>query len=46
VDGEVYESLKQYLLTEQKVFDFIEERDSVSYYEDERMGTICFWLKR
>ncbi len=46
VDGEVYESLKQYLLTKQKVFDFIEERDSVSYYEDERMGTICFWLKR
>ena len=46
VDAEVYNSLKQYLLTQQRVFDFIEEKDAVSYYEDERMGTICFWLKR
>lgn len=44
-DG-VFGQLKKYLLDEQRIFDYVNATDSVSYYEDSRMNTICFWLKR
>lgn len=46
VDNAVFEELKEFLLTNQRVFDYVDSSDSVSYYEDARMNTICFWLKR
>lgn len=45
-DSAVFQQLKEFLLTNQRVFDYVDSSDSVSYYEDERMNTICFWLQR
>ena len=43
-NAEVYEALKEYMLTEQKVFQYIQSSKTVSFSEDERMFTLCFWL--
>jgi len=42
----VFEELRSYLLDEQKIFDYLSGETQISYYVDDRMNTICFWLER
>lgn len=42
----VFTELKNTLLEEQKIFEYVNQTEKVSYYEDSDMGTICFWLER
>lgn len=43
-NDEVYAALKEYMITNQKVFQYMDSSSIISYSEDARMGTLCFWL--
>ncbi len=40
----VYESVINYLLEEQHAFDYINAKNSVTFYNNDRARTLCFWL--
>lgn len=45
-DSVVYRKIYTYLIEEQNIFDYLEEsKDTVSYYEDEELLLLEFWLK-
>ena len=43
-NASVYAELRNYMLDEQKVFQYMQSSGPVSFSEDEQMGTLCFWL--
>lgn len=43
-DDVVFAALKEYMITNQKVFQYMESSTTISYSEDAGMGTLCFWL--
>ena len=43
-DSIVFAALKEYMITDQKVFQYIESSGTISYSEDVKTGTLCFWL--
>lgn len=40
----VFSELKEYMITRQKVFQYIHSTTTISYSEDAGMCTLCFWL--
>lgn len=44
-DASVYEAMRTYLLTEQGIFRYTENKEKVTYYDSSQMGTLCFWLE-
>lgn len=40
----VFDGMKQFLLTEQKIFRYVDAGEMISYSEDTGMCTLCFWL--
>lgn len=41
---EVFLQMKQYLLDENHVFEYINALESITYSQDDNMYTLCFWL--
>ena len=43
-DAIVFAALKEYMITEQNVFHYIKSSGTISYSEDVKLSTLCFWL--
>lgn len=43
-DDTAFAALKEYMITNQKVFQYVETSSAISYSEDAGMCTLCFWL--
>lgn len=42
---EVYSQMCQYLLDENRIFQYLRSMKSVSYYDNPNMQTLCFWIE-
>lgn len=43
-DENIFAMMKQFLLEEQGIFRYVDTVNAISYSEDERMCTLCFWM--
>lgn len=44
-DNAVYEAMRAYLLDEQGIFQYTDNKSSVTYYDSSQMRTLCFWME-
>ena len=44
-DAEVFQQLQKFLIDDQKIFEYLNTTDSIAYYDNPEMYTLCFWLE-